>query len=290
MSAAPRKEYALRLRSVPWVLGRKTLVMGILNITSDSFSDGGRFLDFDRAVEQARRLVDEGADILDVGGESTRPFSEPVDLEEELSRVIPVIRKVREFSDIPVSIDTNKAEVARQALAAGADILNDVSGFRFDEDMAEVAAGSGVPVVLMHMLKTPAEMQRDPFYHSLFSEIVSFLENRIQYAVERGVRREQIIVDPGIGFGKTVDHNLRIVRNLEIFHALDRPLLLGASRKRFIGALLDRPEEEREVGTAAVNTWAVAAGAHIVRVHDVAFQKQAVSVADALRTDPGGTP
>jgi dihydropteroate synthase len=283
MSILPRKRYILDLGSRKLDLGTRTLMMGILNVTPDSFSDGGEFQDFGSAVQQAQNLIEAGADLLDIGGESTRPYSDPVSVEVELDRVIPVIEAVRIKSAIPISIDTAKAEVARKAIAAGADIINDVSALRFDDEMAGVAADCGAPLILMHMLGTPKTMQKAPSYSSLFSEIIAFLEERIQFATEHGVKREQIIVDPGIGFGKTVTQNLLIIQNLEIFRSLDRPLLLGASRKRFIGAILDRPEAEREVGTAVANSFAIAAGVHIVRVHDVAFHKQVVLMGDALR-------
>jgi dihydropteroate synthase len=257
--------------------------MGVVNVTPDSFSDGGKFYEIDRAVERARELINAGADIIDIGGESTRPFSDPIPLEEELKRTIPVIEAIRDFSDIPISIDTTKAEVARRALAAGADMVNDVSALRFDPEMVKVVAEHGVPVVLMHMLGTPKTMQQKPHYDCLFGEILTFLQERIQFAVKGGVSREQIIIDPGIGFGKTVTHNLRLIRDLDVFNILERPILLGLSRKRFIGAILNRPVEERELGTAVANTIGIMAGAHIVRVHDVAFQIDAIRMADAIR-------
>jgi dihydropteroate synthase len=257
--------------------------MGIVNVTPDSFSDGGRFFDIPTAIEHARQLIAAGADLLDIGGESTRPSSHGVAVEDELKRVLPVIEEIRRTSGIPISIDTTKAEVARQALAAGADIINDVSALRFDARMVELAAASGAPLILMHMQGTPQDMQADPRYASLFSEIVAFLENRIQFATERGVARAQILVDPGIGFGKRVAHNLQIVRDLHAFRVLDRPLVLGASRKRFIGAILERPVEDREVGSAVVHSFGIAAGAHILRVHDVAFHRQVALLGDALR-------
>jgi dihydropteroate synthase len=259
--------------------------MGILNVTPDSFSDAGQFFDFHSAVNQALDLIVSGADVLDIGGESTRPFSEPVPLEEELNRVIPVIEEVRKSSDIPISIDTTKAEVALAALDAGADIINDISALRFDPRMVRVAAESRAPLILMHMQGAPGTMQERPFYPSLFSEIITFLEERIQFAVSEGCDRRQVIVDPGIGFGKTIAHNLRIIRDLEIFQCLDRPILFGASRKGFIGSILDRAKDDREVGTAVVNAAAIAAGAHIIRVHDVGYHKQVALLGDALR-DP----
>ncbi len=279
-----RKLFTLRLprgRSV--TLGERTLVMGILNLTPDSFSDGGTFVDPHRAVEGAQAMITAGADIVDIGGESTRPFSDPVPLEEELRRTIPVIKAIRMHTDIPLSIDTMKAEVARQAIEAGADIVNDVSALRFDPEMAPLVATMNVPVILMHMQGTPKTMQEHPHYDCLFGEIIAFLQERIYYATSQGIAREQIVVDPGIGFGKTVTHNLQLIRGLHTLSALERPILLGVSRKRFIGTILDRPVGEREIGTAVANTVGIMAGAHIVRVHDVAFHVQAVRMADALQ-------
>jgi len=283
MSVCERKLYTMKLRGKALELGRRTLIMGILNITPDSFSDGGRFADYERALARAFELISAGADILDVGGESTRPGSAPVPGPVELERVIPIIRAVRESSDIPISIDTNKSEVALQSLAAGADIINDVSSLRFDPDMAQVATRSRAPVILMHMLGAPRTMQINPVYESVISEIIAFLEERMKFAVQNGIERSQIIVDPGIGFGKTVTHNLNIIRDLDSFSCMDRPILLGASRKRFIGKILGRPEGEREMGTAVVNAFGIAAGAHILRVHDVAFHREAVGLAEAVR-------
>lgn len=276
------KTYRLKVRGRDIELGHRTCIMGILNVTPDSFSDGGRFSDFNRAADHAFELIAQGADILDVGGETTKPGSEPVTLDTELERVIPIVRVVREKSDIPISVDTNKAEVAARAIEAGADIINDISALQFDSDMAGVAARTGAPLILMHMQGTPRIMQKDPVYSSLLSEIVTFLEERIRYAMDRGVAREQIIVDPGVGFGKTTAHNLSIIRNLGIFTCLDRPILLGVSRKRFIGSVLGRKEGEREVGTAVANVLGIAAGAHILRVHDVAFHREAAVMADAI--------
>ena len=282
MNHVSRPRFTLEMGRSTLELGERTLVMGILNTTPDSFSDGGRFVDPDAAVDRARRLIDSGADILDIGGESTRPFSDPVPLEEELRRVVPIVEAVRTMSDIPISVDTSKAEVARRALKAGADIINDVSALRFDREMAAVVADSGAPVVLMHMQGSPRDMQQTPSYASLLSEIIAFLEERIRYAGAHGIRREQIIVDPGIGFGKTVEHNLIIIRRLELFHCLQRPILLGASRKKFIGSVLELPVERREIGTSVVHALGIAAGAHIIRVHDVETNRQTADMADAV--------
>lgn len=284
MAVCGRKPYSLKLPGGGRIeLGGRTVIMGILNVTPDSFSDGGRFAQYDKAVARAFELISDGADILDIGGESTRPGSAPVSLEAEIERVIPVIRAVRAKSAVPISIDTNKAEVAIRAIECGADIINDVSSLRFDPQMAATAARAGVPLVLMHMLGTPRTMQKSPVYSDLISEIADFLGERVRFAVEHGVERDQIVIDPGIGFGKTVEHNLAIIGQLEAFCRLDRPTLLGASRKRFIGSVLDRSEDERELGTAVANAFGIAAGAHIIRVHDVAFHRDAVKMADAIR-------
>jgi len=283
----PRTEYTLTLRGAPWVLGRKTLVMGIVNVTPDSFSDGGRFFQLEAALRQVRAMLAAGVDVIDIGGESTRPFSDPVAAADERDRVIPLIQAIRRETDVPISIDTTKAEVAEPALQAGADIINDVSALRFDPRMAAVAAATQVPLILMHMLGTPKTMQQDPHYDALWSELIRFLEERIQAAVAQGVKREQIIIDPGIGFGKTVHHNLQLIRDLDRLRCLERPILLGASRKRFIGSVLDRPVDQREAGTAAVNVCAILNGVHLVRVHDVAAQRDAVIMADALLAAAG---
>lgn len=282
MSAFPRRRYSLHMKSRKLDLGQRTLTMGILNVTPDSFSDAGRSFGFHSAVQHGLDLIVSGADLLDIGGESTRPGSDPVPVDVELKRVIPVVEAIRRSSDVPISIDTSKAEVARQALRAGADIINDISSLRFDTGMAALAAESEAPIILMHMQGTPRTMQQNPAYSSLFSEVIAFLEERIQFATERGVDRGQIIVDPGIGFGKTIDHNLLLVRNLELLHCLNRPILFGASRKGFIGSIVNKPVEEREVGTAVVNSFAIAAGAHIIRVHDVEYHRQVSAMADAL--------
>ena len=283
MAISDRKQYTIKLRGKTLELGRRPLIMGILNVTTDSFSDGGRFADYDRALARAFELISAGADILDVGGESTRPGSDPVPLAVEIERVNPIIRAVRESSDIAISIDTTKAEVALQALSAGADIINDISSLQFDPGMARVAAESGAPLILMHMLGTPRTMQINPVYESVISEIIEFLEERMRFAARNGIERSQIIIDPGIGFGKTVAHNLHIIRNLDFFSCTDRPILLAASRKRFIGSVLGRTEGEREMGTAIVNAFGIAAGAHILRVHDVAFHREAIRMAEAVR-------
>lgn len=261
----------------------RTHIMGILNITPDSFSDGGLYLDTEKAVEHALRLADDGADIIDIGGESTRPYSQRVPLEEELKRVIPVIEGIRRYSDIPISIDTYKAEVAKRAIDAGASIVNDITALRGDPLMAEVVRDRQVPLVLMHMKGDPSNMQDNPTYDSLMEEISLFLKERAQYAISRGISKEKVIVDPGIGFGKTFEHNLEIINRLGILQELGYPILIGTSRKRFLGEILDKEPMERDIGTMATVTAAILNGANIVRVHNVKMAKDVVKVADALK-------
>jgi dihydropteroate synthase len=253
----------------------RPLVMGIVNVTPDSFADGGRHLSREAALAHARNLVAAGADLLDVGGESTRPFSEPVPLEEELRRVIPVIEAIRTELDVPLSIDTYKAEVARQALKAGAQIINDISALRFDPDMAPLAAATGAPVILMHMKGTPRDMQADPRYDDLLGEIKAFLKERRDFALAQGIAPDAIVLDPGIGFGKTFVHNLQILNHLDTFLDLGCPLLVGPSRKAFIGHYLGGlPPDDRDYGTLAAVAVAVHKGAKILRVHNVAAASQ----------------
>jgi dihydropteroate synthase len=257
--------------------------MGVLNVTPDSFSDGGLYFQRDRAIEQGRAMAKDGADIIDVGGESTRPYSEKISLDEELDRVIPVIETLSRELHIPISIDTYKAEVARQALQAGASMINDISALRFDSDMISVAAEAGVPVILMHMKGTPTSMQEDPTYDNLIQEIVDFLRDAIDRAAQGGIKRDMIIVDPGIGFGKSFDHNLMILGELSRFGVLERPLLIGSSNKTFIGHILDREPHERDTGTMATVAAAVMNGAHIVRVHNVKMSVETVRIIDAIK-------
>lgn len=256
--------------------------MGILNVTSDSFSDGGLFVEAEAAVEYAEGMVSEGADIIDIGGESSRPGADSVPAEVEMDRVLPVIEKLAKTTEIPISIDTYKSFVARHALDMGACIVNDISALRADPDMASVIAEAGVPVVLMHMKGTPKDMQLDPYYDSLICEIISFLKARIQAAVDAGISPSQIIIDPGIGFGKTVAHNLEIIRRLRKFKSLGKPILIGTSRKSFIGKVLALPVDDRLEGTAATVATAIANGADIVRVHDVREMARVARMTDAI--------
>lgn len=261
----------------------RPLIMGVLNVTPDSFADHGAHFEHAVALEHARALVAAGADLLDVGGESTRPFAEPVPLEEELRRVIPVIKTIAPEIPIPISIDTYKAKVAKAALEAGAAIINDISALRFDPDLAPLAAAARVPVILMHMQGTPRNMQRDPHYHDLIGEITAFFRERLEFAVGQGIPRELIVLDPGIGFGKTREHNLEIIRRLAEFQELGCPLLLGPSRKAFIGHLTGRPAgPERDVGTLAALAAGVQGGARIVRTHNVAYARQFFAVWEAI--------
>ncbi len=257
--------------------------MGVINVTPDSFSDGGLYFQKETAVEHGHRLAKEGADIIDVGGESTRPFSEEVSLQEELDRVIPVIEALSHALPVPISIDTYKAEVARQALKAGASIINDISALRFDPEIATVAAKAGVPMILMHMQGKPGNMQEAPFYQDLIPEILDFLQQAIDRAVAAGIEEDMIIVDPGIGFGKTVEHNLQIIKELRRFCALNRPILLGTSNKSFIGHILDKEPHERNTGTMATIAAGVLNGASIVRVHNVKKAVETVRIIDAIR-------
>jgi dihydropteroate synthase len=268
--------------------------MGVVNVTPDSFSDGGIFFSHAAAVARGKKLIEEGADIIDIGGESTRPFSDPVPAAEEIERVIPVIEKLADNVSVPISIDTMKAEVARRAIEAGASIINDISALRFDPEMAAVARQFEVPVVLMHMLGNPKTMQLSPAYDNLIGEITAFLREAIERAERQGISRSKLIVDPGIGFGKTVSHNLLLIKHLQSFAPLQVPILVGPSRKAFIRKLLKDGQREDippnlpivETGTQAAVAAAVLFGTHIVRVHDVANTVATVRILDAIKNVP----
>jgi dihydropteroate synthase len=261
---------------------RAPLIMGVVNVTPDSFSDGGLFLDADAAVSHGLRLVDEGADILDVGGESTRPGAEPVSEEEERQRVLPVIERLARDTGARISIDTTKLAVARAALDAGATLVNDVSAFRFDPGMAALVAETGAGCCLMHMLGEPRTMQQDPRYDDVVSDVKAFLEERLAFAVSEGIDEQRVWLDPGIGFGKTVEHNLELLRRLDEIVAIGRPVVVGTSRKSFLGKLAGgRAEGERLPGTIATNVMALERGASVFRVHDVAQNADALAVAAA---------
>jgi dihydropteroate synthase len=258
--------------------------MGILNITPDSFSDGGLYFDETSAINKAFQMIEDGADVIDIGGESTRPGSEPVPVEEELRRILPVIKSVARKIKIPISIDTYKSEIAKRALDAGASMVNDISGLRFDPEMAKVVSDYKVPVVIMHIKGTPKIMQQKPVYDALIPEILEYLSQSITIAVEAGIPDNIIMIDPGLGFGKTFEDNLEIIHNLHEFTLLGKPVLIGPSRKAFIGKILgDLPPEERLEGTAAAVAISIMNGANIVRIHDVKEMVRVAKVADAIK-------
>jgi dihydropteroate synthase len=259
-------------------------IMGILNVTPDSFSDGGLFTAQDAIAGQVKKMLADGVDIIDVGGESTRPFAEPVSEAEELNRVIPAIKIIREISDIPVSIDTTKAEVARQALAAGATMVNDISALRRDPAMAGVMADFDGPVIVMHMQGTPGDMQVNPSYGDVVEEICAFFKERVRWMEGQGIDPGRIIIDPGLGFGKTLEHNLAILGNIKTFKKLGRPLLIGHSRKSFLEKLLDLPMEKRDCPTAVISALCALQGADILRVHDVRLTRQALILAEIVHS------
>ena len=256
--------------------------MGIVNITTDSFYDGGRYVEPERAIAHALELVEQGADIIDIGGESTRPGACSVSEQDELAHVIPVVKGLAHRVSVPISIDTTKSRVAEIALDCGASIINDVSALRQDPAMASVIARSDAGVVLMHMQGTPQTMQQSPHYSDVIREVVHFLDERVQGALRAGIARTNIVLDPGFGFGKLLNHNLDLLNGLSAFAALDRPVLVGLSRKAFVGSVVERPVEHREWGTAAAVALAVDRGAHILRVHDVAMMIDVVKMAAAL--------
>ncbi len=260
--------------------------MGILNITPDSFSDGGLFFDKSVAIQRALQMVEDGADIIDIGGESTRPGSETVPVEEELRRTVPVIAAIAKEITIPISIDTYKAEVAQRALDAGASIVNDISGLRFDPEMTKVVSEYKVPVVVMHIRGKPKDMQINPVYEALIPEIMDYLRGSIRFALDAGIQDDMIVIDPGIGFGKTFEQNLTIIHNLQEFTSLEKPVLIGASRKAFIGKILgDESPGQRVEGTAAAVAISILKCANIVRVHDVKEMVKVAKVADAIKRE-----
>ena len=269
-----------------WCLNpkRETLVMGILNVTPDSFSDGGKFFTPEVAISHASKLITQGADIIDIGGESTRPGAKLVSESEELKRVIPVIKKIRtDNPKILISIDTTKASVAKYAIEAGANIINDVSGLSFDNNMTGIVESLNVPIVIMHMKGNPQNMQLNPKYKDIVNEILDFFKIKIKIAIQSGINRSMIILDPGIGFGKTVDHNFELLSRLNEFNVLELPIMIGPSRKSFIGITLDLPPEDRVEGTAAAVSAGVMNGASIVRVHDVKSMKRVVKIIEKIR-------
>ncbi len=286
--------YRLDCRGMVLELGRRTRIMGILNVTPDSFYDGGRFSAADKAVAHAERMVQEGADVIDIGGESTRPTgpygegAESVSVEEEIRRTAPLIESISRRLSVPLSIDTTKSEVALRALEAGASMVNDISALRFDPRMADVVAAAGASVVLMHMQGTPKTMQQEPSYEDLIGEISFFLAERRNAACSAGIPADRIVLDPGLGFGKTAAHNFQILARLREFHGLDCPLLMGPSRKGFVGASLNLPPRERLEGTLATLAFCVAGGTHVLRVHDVGAAVRVLSVAEQVVAQEAG--
>ncbi|MBZ0191625.1 MAG: dihydropteroate synthase [Candidatus Kuenenia stuttgartiensis] len=264
-------------------LGRKTLVMGVLNITPDSFYDGNKHFVPEEAIDHAHKMIEEGADIIDVGGESTRPGASPISEEEELKRVIPLIKILSKEINKPISIDTYKAVVAKRAIEEGASMVNDIGGLIDDENMSKVIAGARVPVVIMHKKGSPLTMQKNPVCKDLFPEIMSCLKRSISTAMEAGIEKSKIILDPGIGFGKTMQQNLEILKRLYEFKGMGYPLLIGTSRKNFIGALLNVSVQERLYGTLATLAVAIMNGANIIRVHDVKAAVHVATICDAIR-------
>ena len=278
-----RSDYKIDCRGKILDLAGRTHVMGILNVTPDSFSDGGLYANTDKALAHAHEMTAAGADIIDIGGESTRPGARPLSEEEELHRIIPVIERLSAELALPISVDTYKAKVAKKAFEAGASIVNDISGLRFSPDMARVASVYGAAVVIMHLKGTPRDMQQDPVYSDVVGEVMSYLDEGIDIAVKAGIDREKVLIDPGIGFGKTLEHNLAILERLDEFRGLGRPIVLGTSRKKFIGAVLDVPvPEERVDGTAATVALGIERGASVVRVHDVKRMAQVARMTDAI--------
>ncbi len=257
--------------------------MGILNVTPDSFSDGGKYYNLDNAIEYALELVNQGVDIIDVGGESTRPGAKAISLNDEINRVIPVIKGIRSVSSIPISIDTYKSEVAKKALDSGANIINDISGLNFDSKMIEIVKEYNVPIVIMHIKGTPLNMQVNPHYDNIIDEIISYFEKRINLCLDYGIPKTHIILDPGIGFGKQLNDNFVLIRKLNIFAELGYPILIGPSRKSFIGLTLDLPVDDRLEGTAAAITASIMNGARIIRVHDVLEMKRVQTISDKIR-------
>ena len=274
--------FKYRFGKVEYDRASRTHVMGILNVTPDSFSDGGRYLNIEQAIEHGQKLVEDGADFIDVGGESTRPGSESVSIEEEVRRVIPVIESLAKKTSIPISIDTCKSDVAEAALQVGATIVNDISAMTFDTKMALVVAKHQASVVLMHIKGTPKNMQMNPNYNNVTEDVKQFLREQLEAATKAGIT--QIMIDPGIGFGKKFEHNIQLLKELKTFTSLGYPLLVGVSKKSFLSAILNLPPNERVEGTAAAVTASILNGANIIRVHDVKEMKRVAMVSDALKS------
>ena len=277
-----QKEFTLNFRQKKYNLSERTHIMGVLNVTPDSFSDGGKFFGLEKAVIQGLKMVEEGADIIDIGAESTRPSSRPVSLEEEEKRALPVLEALAKKIQVPISIDTYKSQIAQKALEAGAELINDISGLKLDSEMAKLVAKYNVPVIIMHIKGTPQNMQENPYYENVIREIKDYFEERINAATSSGMAEENIILDPGIGFGKRFEDNLTILKNLKEFKKLAKPLLVGLSRKSFIGKILDLPVDERSEGSLGALALSIMQGANIVRVHDVKESVRVARVVDAI--------
>jgi dihydropteroate synthase len=277
-----RERFIVSLGDRQLDLAKKVAIMGILNLTPDSFYDGGRYTQEEKALVRVEEMVSHRADLIDIGGESTRPGATKVSTEEELRRIIPVIGKIKELFEIPISVDTYKAQIAQEAIEAGADMINDISGLRFDSELKQVMAKYKVPLVLMHIKGTPGDMQNNPYYDSLLGEIISYLRESIVIAKEAGIDEERIVIDPGIGFGKSAQHNLEIINKLSELKSLGRPILIGVSRKSFIGNVLNLPLQERLEGSLAATCLAVTQGARIVRTHDVKETRRAIDLTQAI--------
>ena len=276
----------VKISPAEWAKLKRTIIMGVLNVTPDSFSDGGLYVTPKEIKRQAKLLLEQGADIIDIGGESSRPFSEPVSVQEELNRVLPAIEVIRSFSDCLISVDTTKAEVAHKALAKGGNIINDISALRFDPEMADVVAEAQAPVVLMHMKGTPKNMQENPVYEDVIKEIKEFLSERIEWAESKGILHSNIIIDPGIGFGKKFEHNLIILNRLKEFLSLNVPILTGVSRKAFLGAITgEEVAANRDVATMGAVAVSIINGTSIVRVHNVEMARTTAKVVDAIKNE-----
>ena len=274
---------SLHIRNQVLEWGKRTYIMGILNVTPDSFSDGGDYHVLDKAIAQAENMIAEGADIIDIGGQSTRPGAEQITVTEELNRVIPIVEALRKRSDVIISVDTTRAEVAQKAIEAGADIINDISGATFDSNMLPVVANLKVPIILMHIKGTPVNMQSMSNYQDLIKEVKDFLLERIEIALKLGIKKEHLIIDPGIGFAKNYEQNITILRNIASFKQLGYPVLIGTSRKSFIGQILEQPQpKDRVWGTAGSCSYAIVQGADILRVHDVAIMTDVAKVTDTI--------
>lgn len=272
----------MNCRGTQLAFGQRTLIMGVLNVTPDSFSEGGRYFEVDSAIAHAKGMVKEGAGIIDIGGESSRPGALPVSADDELARVLPVVEGLVSEISVPISIDTYKAHVAHRVLEEGAHIVNDITALRGDSDMARVVSETHAGLILMHMKGNPRTMQQSPTYQNVISEILSFFQERIGEAEKKGIQPDQILIDPGIGFGKTTEHNLEILRQLRDFQSLNKPILIGTSKKSFIGKTLGLPVDDRMEGTAATVAWAIAHGADVVRVHDVKAMCRVAQMTDAI--------